>query len=130
MPMLDTHVAFWIVADPDRLSSKAKEVLDEARKRATGLFISDVSFYEIASMVARKRVALDVSLESFLEEMESRFSVLSVTRQIAARSVELPSTYPKDPLDRIIGATALIEGVPLITADQNIQKSNAVRTIW
>lgn len=130
MFVLDTHVAVWVISQSSRLSSKARHALDDARKQARGLFVSDVTFYEIASMVSRKRLETDVSLESLLEDVETRFSVLPVTRHIAARSVQFPSSYPKDPLDRIIGATALVEGLPLITADEAIQKSNAVRTIW
>jgi len=42
----------------------------------------------------------------------------------------LPAGYPKDPADRIIGATALVEGIPLITADREIRKSRALATIW
>jgi hypothetical protein len=38
--------------------------------------------------------------------------------------------YPKDPADRIIGATALVEGLFLLTADRGIRRSKAVRTIW
>ena len=41
----------------------------------------------------------------------------------------LPATYPKDPADRV-GATALVEGLSLITADREIRRSRAVRTIW
>ena len=42
----------------------------------------------------------------------------------------LPATYPKDPADRALGATALVEGLSLITADREIRRSRAVRTIW
>jgi PIN domain nuclease of toxin-antitoxin system len=42
----------------------------------------------------------------------------------------LPPSYPNDPADRVIGATALIEDLPLITADKEIRRSRAVPTIW
>jgi PIN domain nuclease of toxin-antitoxin system len=42
----------------------------------------------------------------------------------------LPASYPEDPADRIIGATALVEGLPLLTADREIRRSKAVQTIW
>ena len=41
-----------------------------------------------------------------------------------------PANYPKDPADRIIGATAPVEGLSLITADRAIQRSKVVHTIW
>ena len=51
-------------------------------------------------------------------------------KRIAARAMQMPAAYPSDPMDRIIGATALIEGLPLVTADEQIQRSRAVKTIW
>jgi PIN domain nuclease of toxin-antitoxin system len=44
--------------------------------------------------------------------------------------MEFPVTYPKDPADRIIGATALVEGLSLVTADREIRRSKLVPTIW
>ena len=44
--------------------------------------------------------------------------------------MELPATYPKDPADRIVGATALVEELSLFTADRNIRRSKAIKTIW
>jgi PIN domain nuclease of toxin-antitoxin system len=49
---------------------------------------------------------------------------------VAMQAFELPASYPNDPVDRIIGATALIEDIPLLTADREIRKSRAVPTLW
>jgi PIN domain nuclease of toxin-antitoxin system len=49
---------------------------------------------------------------------------------IAVQAFELPASSPKDPLDRIIGATALIHDIPLVTADGTIRKSRAIPTVW
>lgn len=130
MLLLDTHVVVWITLSPSHLSKNAVRAIDGARRQARGLFISDVSLLELAGLVARKRIELQVSLESFLEEVESHFAVLPINRRIAARSVQLPSSYPKDPMDRAIAATALVEGFPLVTADEGIKRSKAVKTIW
>ena len=130
MLVLDTHVALWVLVDSSRLSRRAAQAIDDARKRASGVFISDVTLSEIAGLIARKRISMQVSLESFLEEVEARFTILPINRRVAARSVQLPGTYPRDPMDRIIGATALVEGCPLVTADDAIQKAKAVKTIW
>jgi PIN domain nuclease of toxin-antitoxin system len=128
--LLDTHALVWSLADSSRLSTRARKAINDGRRQGGGLFISGVSLFEVANLIVRKRLGMHVSLESFLEEIESHFTILPITRQIAARSVQLPNPYPKDPMDRIIGATALVEGFPLVTADENIHRARVVKTIW
>lgn len=128
--LLDTHVVVWLAFDPKQISRKARTAIDDARKNAGGLAISDITLLELATLAAKGRIALRISLESFLQEVESRFVVLPINGRACARAISLPSTYPKDPADRIIAATALVEGVALVTADREIQKSREVQTIW
>ncbi len=78
----------------------------------------------------KKQFSLAISMESFVFEVEKRFVVLPITGRICVRAFSLPEGYPKDPADRIIGATALVEGLTLVTADGQIRKSRAVPTIW
>ena len=56
--------------------------------------------------------------------------MIPLNARIAARAVELLSTYPSDPMDRIIGARALVEGLELVSADENIRRSKVLPTIW
>jgi PIN domain nuclease of toxin-antitoxin system len=65
-----------------------------------------------------------------LQEIEARFVVLPISSRACARTLQLPSSYPKDPADRLIGATALVEGLSLVTADSEIHLSKALATIW
>lgn len=80
--------------------------------------------------IRKGRVEINIPIESFLRDMELSCIVLPLTGRIAARSMELGSGYPKDPADRIIGATALVEGLPLVTRDEKIRASKQVPTIW
>ena len=128
--LVDTHVVIWLAFGRDRISRKAKTAIDAARKDADGLAISDITLFELATLTSKGRVRLDISLESFLQEVESRFVVLPITGRVCARAIGLPPSYPKDPADRIIGATALVEGLSLLTADREIRKSKILRTIW
>ena len=130
MILLDTHVVVWLAGDESRISKKAKAAIDEARQSDRGLAISDFTLYELSTLFRKKRFGLGISLESFLCEVEARFVVLPITARISASAFYLPAGYPKDPADRIIGATALVEGLTLVTADAEIRKSRAVPTIW
>jgi len=69
-------------------------------------------------------------LEAFLAEIEARFIVLPITGRICVSALALPAAYPRDSADRVIGATALVEGLPLITADDGIRRSKTLKTIW
>jgi len=128
--LVDTHVVVWLAFEEHRISSKAKAAIDEARDLRDGLAISDMTLLEIGTLASRGRVHLGISLESFLQEVETRFVVLPITGRACARAMSFPTTYPKDPADRIIGATALVEGLSLITADREIRRSKLVPTIW
>lgn len=130
MILVDTHVVVWLAFDQERISRKARTAIDDARKNADGLAISDITLLELATLTRKGRVRLHISLESFLQEVESRFVVLPITGRACARAMGLPTAYPKDPADRIIAATALVEGLALMTADRDIRRSRAVQTIW
>jgi PIN domain nuclease of toxin-antitoxin system len=128
--LLDTHIVLWLTSEPAKLSGKAELAIEEARRNAEGLAISAITLLELTTLVSKRRIVIDISLESLLEEVESRFAVLPITSRACARTQGLPSTYPKDPADRIIGATALVEGLALVTADRAIRNSKIIQTIW
>jgi len=128
--LVDTHVVVWLALDPTHLSKNARAAIDDARGSGDGLAISDITLLELATLSSKGRIRLDISLESFLREVEARFVVLPISGRACVRALGLPATYPKDPADRIIGATALVEGLSLLTADRGIRRSRALRTIW
>jgi len=128
--LVDTHVIVWLAFDQAQLSKNAKAAINDARRSGEGLAISDITLLELTTLSNKGRIRLDISLESFLSEVEARFVVLPISGRACVRMLGLPAGYPKDPADRIIGATALVEGLALVTADREIRRSRALRTIW
>jgi PIN domain nuclease of toxin-antitoxin system len=128
--LLDTHVVLWLATDPAKLSGKAKLAIQDTPKNGDGLAVSGITLLELATLASKGRIHLDISIESFLEEVEARFVVLPKSGRVCARATELPLGYPNDPAGRIIGATALVEGLSLLTADREIRQLKALRTVW
>lgn len=129
MILLDTHVLVWAVADPSRLSKNAASAIRRAR-RSDGLAVSAITTWEIAWMLATQRVqgygTIDASVHQFLEGV----TVRPITVEIASLAAQFPADYPRDPVDRLIGATARSEGLTLVTRDEKIRRSPLLKTVW
>jgi PIN domain nuclease of toxin-antitoxin system len=128
--LLDTHVVIWLAQDYQRISPMARSAIQEARRKDAGLAVCGITLIEIARLASHGRIRLTPDAETVVTEVERHFIVLPITANIALQAFDLPAGYPNDPVDRIMGATALIEDIPLLTADRGIRKSRAVRTIW
>jgi PIN domain nuclease of toxin-antitoxin system len=125
--LLDTHVLIWLAQEPGKISVAAHTAIREAKG---GLAISGITMWEMALLAARGRIYLTGTIEAFVEEICSRTVILPITPRIAALANQFPPSYPRDPSDRLIGATAISEGIELITADVGIPRTGIVRTIW
>jgi len=127
--LLDTHVVVWMASDPGKLSRAASNAIREA-SREGGIAISAITLWELAWLMTNGRLDISGTVEAFVEEIAARTAVRPITPKIAVLATQLPATYPGDPSDRLIGATALAEGLALVTKDRNIRRYKQVRTIW
>ena len=129
MILLDSHVLIWAVADSKRLSTAAAAAIRRAR-RGDGLAASAITAYEVAWQIASGRIqgygTVEASLVRFLDGVTMR----PITPEIAAIAAQFPADYPRDPADRLIGATARAEGMTLVTRDERIRRSSLIRTVW
>lgn len=129
MILLDTQVLVWARIDERKLSKSARSSI--RRQSLQGdLGISAFTLYELASMIERGKISLNGSIDATLHQFIEGISIRPITEEIAAVAIQFPSDLPRDPGDRLIAATARVESLPLITADERIQACSLLRTIW
>lgn len=129
MILLDTHVLVWLANAPSKLSLKAREAIRAAHQES-GLAISAITLWELAWLATHRRLDITGTVEAFVEKISSRTAIRPITVKIAVLANQLPASYSSDPCDRLIGATALAEGIALVTKDRSIRDSLAVKAIW
>jgi len=129
MILLDTHILIWAARDPSKLSKPAANAIRMAGESG-GLAISAITLWELAWLATHGRLNFTGTVGDFIEKLSSRTAIRPITPRIAVLASQLPPTYSRDPSDRLIGATALAEGFPLITKDRTIRDYKQIKTIW
>lgn len=119
MILLDTHVLVWLALEPQKLSRAATDAILNAREKST-LAVAGIPLWELAWLVENGRIQTTMSVESFVSACVAKVRVIPESPTIVARAVSFPASYPKDRQDRLIGATALAESIPLLTHDKLI----------
>jgi PIN domain nuclease of toxin-antitoxin system len=129
--VIDTHAAIWYLLDSKNLPKTVSSLIDSAAITGAPTYISAISLVEVVYLVERGRIALD-AFEMFLNELSHDspiFAVVPVDSEIADARRNIPRDIVPDMPDRIIAATALHLGAPLVTRDRRLQ-SAGIQTIW
>lgn len=116
MILLDTHVLLWLTEDSKRLGAKARKRIEAD---SGDVHLSAMSFWEIAMLVDKQRIALSMPLAQWTERLMDlgKFRIISIDAAIARDAGALPGDIHGDPSDRMIIATARSLGCPVLTAD-------------
>ena len=124
--LLDTHTIFWAAENNPLLSEKAKEIiLDDHSEK----YISIVSAWEVAIKLGTQKLYIDGGLPEFFKIIdENGLIMLSVEREYLQLIPIFPG-YHKDPFDHLIIATAISEGLIVVTGDKNIHRYNVI-CLW
>ena len=131
MIILDTHTWLWWVSNPENLSLPARKIIDSTVENDV-ILISSISAWEVALLVAKRRLQLTIEVSDWIAKSERLPFVkfIPIDNSIAVKSVSLPKPFHSDPADRIIVATATTIGASLITKDERILNYPHVETIW
>lgn len=123
--LLDTHVVHWWSAEPERVSSRASRVLEEADE----LLIAAISWYELAWLARHERIVVNIPVRSWLQSLGAQLRTIGGNPAIADTAAALPASFPGDPADRLIYATAIEQGTKLVTKDGAIAEHDRPRSL-
>lgn len=122
--LLDTHILLWSLLEPRNLSHNVRDVLEDPSHE---LWLSPISLWEVMMLAEKHRIELDTEPESWirrvLRELPFREASLNYEVSIQSRLINVSNT---DPADRFLAATALVYGLTLVTADENLFKIKGV----
>lgn len=126
--VLDTHVIHWRSVAPERLSPAAAAAI----RLADELFVAAISWYELAWLAKHERIHLTIPIRSWLDQLAEDVRTIGISSAIADTAVALPTSFPGDPADRLIYATAIEHGCRLITKDTRLRAHRGPRaiTVW
>ncbi|SRR5579871_372942 len=122
--LLDTHIVLWLDSGDERLRPATRELIDHCWKNDGRILVSAVSAWEVALLVDTGRIDLDLPVEQWMGRFLSRPGVESVPLNYgpAARAYTLHHLEHRDPADRMLIATAIELGCPLVTYDERIAR--------
>jgi len=131
MIVADTHIIIWNALKPEMLSRKSEYAISSANI-ADGIIFCEISLWEIAMLMQKKRLRIRVGYQEFIKLLleSNKYLFRGITPEVAELSTKLFSGDNKDPADRIIAATSICENAKLVTADKKLRRSKRVSTIW
>jgi PIN domain nuclease of toxin-antitoxin system len=126
--LLDTHVVHWWSAQRQQVSRAAVRAIE----RADELAVASITWYELAWMVEHERITIPIPVRAWLKGLSESVVTVPATVAIAVSAAQLPRSFPSDPADRMIYATAIEHGWQLVTRDERMHAYAGPRnvTIW
>ncbi|MCO4236830.1 type II toxin-antitoxin system VapC family toxin [Pseudarthrobacter raffinosi] len=126
--LLDTHVFLWALAEPRKLSTKARNAIT---KLENSVYVSPMTAYELSYKHHQGKLPAGAAIvASFGRQVAHLYaSELSISAPHALAAGQLDWEH-KDPFDRILAAQAMVEGLTLVTADEELHAFEPVTTLW
>ena len=126
--LLDSHALHWWSAAPNLLTKPAVRAIESADELA----VASMTWFELAWLAQHERIALSIPIGAWLEGLSRDVRTVGTTPAIATTAAALPRSFPGDPADRLIYATAIEHGWSLVTKDERLRAHPHPRkiTIW
>ena len=127
----DTHAALWYLLKNPRLSATARQFMDDAAASGLDIVLSPISLAEIVCLVEKNRLPASAyhDLKNALADPDYVIEEAPFTVKIVDAMRLVPRSDIPDMPDRIVAATGVYFGVPVISRDGRIRSSN-VHTVW
>jgi PIN domain nuclease of toxin-antitoxin system len=122
----DTHTTIWYLFNDDRFSIASGDFIDQAAAGGDGIAISSISLAEIVYLIEKARIAANVypELKAALADPEHVFKEAVLSSEVVDAMRQVPRDAVPDMPDRIVAATAVYSGVPVISRDGQIRASS------
>lgn len=129
--VLDTHAVLWYLENSKELSAFARTTIEDRVRHARHVHVSAISVIEAVYLVERKKVpsAALQRLRQALSDPGAGLTIVPVDASVATALEKISRSIVPDMPDRIIAATALHLGLPLVTRDRRLQAAG-IQTIW
>jgi len=114
----------WLNSGDERLGEATRRTIDTAWKAGGRILISSVSVWEIAILVDKGFIELDLPVNEWVERFLDRpgLEAVALDHVTAARAYSLHHLEHRDPADRLLIASAIGLGCPLVTRDDRIRR--------
>ena len=122
--LLDTHIALWLDSGDQRLSCATRSLIDGCWHTGGTIYLSAVTAWEMALLVDSGRISLDAPIEAWTERFLDRPGIAAAPLGLGAacRAYQFVELTHRDPADRLLIATAIELGCPLVTYDERIER--------
>ncbi|MCI0461026.1 MAG: type II toxin-antitoxin system VapC family toxin [Gemmataceae bacterium] len=125
--LLDTHALLWFYLGDAQFSATARTAITDPRNSK---LVSPASYWELAIKISLGKYVLTETYDEFVQHaiFDNGFVILPVEPKHTAALIALPFHH-KDPFDRLLVAQALVEGIPLVSADPVLDQHPITR-LW
>jgi PIN domain nuclease of toxin-antitoxin system len=120
--LLDTHILLWLNQGASNLRAATRALIETTWQAGGTILFSAVSIWEIAALIDKGRISLDAPLAAWVDRFLDRpgVAVVPLDHHAAALAYQVGHLRHRDPADRLLIATAMRNGCPLVTYDDRI----------